>query len=861
MSRRKGARQSGRSRAGTGAASASATTPWRPIILAGGLIVLATVATYYDSFDGPFVYDDEYAIVENPTIRQLWSIRQVFSPPCDGETVGGRPLLNLSFAVNYALGGLKVWGYHVTNLLIHTAAALLLFGILRRTFLMPALRDRFGQAAAPLALACAPIWALHPLQTESVTYIVQRAESLAGLCYLLTLYCVIRGAERQGVRNLRRGPLATSPARSPLSLWEREILGVRPLLWYTAAVVACLLGMATKEVMVTAPLVVLLYDRMFLSGSLAEALRRRWRLYLGLAATWALLACLLLSTRLIVRQAEMGAPDAFSYARSQPGIIAHYLRLSLWPQPLRFDYDWPVANTLGEILPGALIVGTLAAATVWGLLARKAWGFLGAWFLLILAPTSSILPLGQMAFEHRMYLPLAAVVVLAVAGGYTLWDRWLLRLAGLGGQSPFSPATLLGGIGLLGANKGIVPVAKKGTVPRSVLVVRWAVPAVVWVAVVLALGCATAARNRDYQSVLSLYQDTLNKGPTNAVAQYNVGTALDALGHTGEAMKHYVRALQLKPNYAEAHNNLGFALAGLGRTNEAIEHYQKALQLKPDYARAYSNWSIALVKLGRTQEAIERWQQALRLKPEDAASHNDLGNALTTVGKTEEAIAHYREALRLRPDIAEFHNSLAAALIVTGRIGEAVESCQCAVRLKPGYAEAHYNLGTSLSRAGRTGEAIEHFQEAVRLKPNFSLARSSLARVLAHVGRIGDSIEQYRQLLQQTPNSVDALCELAWLLATHEPVQGGDPVQAIRLAERARELADQENPRCLDTLAVAYAGNGQFSDAVAAAQRAGQLAESAGLAALAAQIQARLELYRAGRPYRESPRSAAQPDR
>ena len=759
-----------------------------------GLIALAGVAAYYNSFAGTFVHDDRGAIVENQTIRQLWPIWRALSPPCNGETVTGRPLLNLTFAVNYAMGGLNVWGYHATNLLIHIAAALLLFGILRRTFLTPLLRDRFGQAATLLALASALLWTIHPLQTESVTYIVQRAESLGGFFYLLTLYCAVRGA-------------ASSKAG----------------FWYGAAVLACLLGMATKEVLVTAPLIVFLYDRTFLAGSFREAWRRRWGLYTGLAATWILLAYLVISTRVFFRPPEPDVPDLWSYARSQPGVILHYLRSSFWPCPLYFDCDWLVAGSLKEILPGAIVVAVLLTATAWGLKKRKAWGFVGAWFFLILAPTSSIVPLHDLAYVHRMYLSLAAVLVLAEVGGYALWNKVFPRRV--------APS------------------------PRA-LVLRWAVPAVLWAAILLAFAYATVVRNSDYQSPVIVWQDLVMNRPNSPRAHYDLGVALADLGRTAEAITHYQQAVRLEPDSAEAHNNLGLALSNMGESAESIEHYQKALQLKPTYAKAYSNWSIALLNLGRTQEAIERWQQALQLNPNDAASHNDLGNALATVGKTEDAIAHYREALRLRSEVAEFHNSLAAALIVTGQIDEAVEHCRCAVRLKPGYAEAHYNLGTSLSRAGRIGEAIEHFQEAVRLMPNFSLARSSLARVLAHAGRSRESIEQYRQLLQQTPDSVDALCELAWLLASRGSAQGSDPVQAIQLAQRACELSPQGNARCPDALATAYAAAGRFSDAVTTAERAIQLAEAAGQTALAKNIQSRLELYRAGRPFRQALRSS-----
>jgi len=777
----------------------SALPVWCSTVLIAGLIALAVIFAYCNSFAVPFVYDDLGAVVANRTMRQLWPLWGPLCPPAEGFTVSGRPLLNLSFAMNYALGGLNVWGYHVTNLLIHTAAAWLLFGILRRTFLLPALPRRFGRAATWLALAAALLWALHPLQTESVTYVSQRAESLMGLFYLLTLYCVIRGAG--GARSAGVSPAQADAGETPALPVHCEKGDYPPSrrryarLWCAAAVLACLLGMATKEVMVTAPLMVLLYDRTFLAGSFGEALRRRRALYAGLAATWVLLAYLVHSTGLIGRQDKLGAPGIFSYALSQPGVILRYLRLSLWPSPLCLDYTWPVAGSLGKILPGLIVIAALLAATVWGLLRRPAWGFLGAWFFLILAPSSSILPLEQLAFEHRMYLSLAAVVVLAAAGGYLLRERLLTRTTGERGQSPFSPETVLGGIGLLAAKKGTVPVLA---------------------VVVLALACATFARNSDYQSPLSIWQDTVRKSPHSWLA----------------------------------HNNLGLALRGLGKTAEAIEQYRQALELHPGFAEAHINLGFALAELGKTDEAVAQYDQTLRLKPNPDA-HNALGAILADSGKTQEAIEHYRQALRLYPDFAEAHNNLTNVLMIVGQTNEAVEHGSEAVRLRPDFAEAHNNLANALTIAGRTSEAIEHYQQAVRLKPHITPSRYNLACLLAAAGRTSEAAAHYRRLLQQEPNSFSALCGLAWLLATRDPAQGGDPAEALRLAERARELDGQGSPRGLDTLAAAYADAGRYSDAVVAAQRAGELARSAGLTALAQQIQSRLELYRAGRPYRE----------
>jgi protein O-mannosyl-transferase len=575
--------------------------PWRnarwAIWLAAGLIVLATIVVYSNSFTGPLILDDLDSISDNPTIRRLWPIGPVLSPPPNGETVSGRPLLNLSLAINYAVGGTAVRGYHATNLAIHVLAALLLFGIVRRTLLLPAMHQRWGPASTSLALAVALIWAVHPLQTESVTYIVQRAESLAALFYLLTLYCVVRGA-RSG----------------------------KSVAWYAAAVLSCLLGMATKEVMVSAPVVVLLYDRTFLAGSFAEAWRRRWGVYAGLAATWGLLAYLVVSTGLVVRPTEFGGPGRWSYAFSQPGVVLHYLRLSVWPHPLCLDYAWPVARTLGGKLPALLVVGLLFAATVWGLVRRSPLGFLGAWFFLILAPSSSIMPLNQLAFEHRMYLPLAAVAATVVLSGSATWWPW-------GRRQPHRHPWLEICGGLLVATACVV------------------------------LGWLTYGRNIDYQEEVSIWEQTVAHAPNSANAQNSLGVALGGRRQIGEAIAHFQKALEIRPDFAGPHYNLGYALAGRGQIDEASAHYQKALEIDPNYARAYNNlaWIRATHPDPKFRDgalAVKLARRAAELTPDSPDILDTLAAAYAEAGRFPDAVQTAHKALELaaqqdKPVLAE----------------------------------------------------------------------------------------------------------------------------------------------------------------------------------------------------------------
>ena len=734
------------------------TCRW-PLLLAATLIVLAGLAAYSNSFSGPFIYDDESAILNNSTIRQLWPVGPVLSPPSHGETVSGRPVLNLSFAINYAIHGVNVWGYHAANLAIHILNGLLLLGILRRTFQLSTLNPRFNHAALGLAFVIALLWTVHPLQTEAVTYMVQRGESQASLFYLLTLYSVIRGSQ-----------------------------STRAIFWYVLAVMACLLGVATKEVVCTAPLVVLFYDRTFLSKAFLMSLRQRWRLYVSFATSWALTIGVLWSKEHAEFFRHVGDINAWSYLRSQPGVILHYLRLSLWPHPLCFGYEWPVAKTIASILPPMLAVGFLMAMTARGVLRRTAAGFLGGWLFLILAPSSSIIPLDQLAFEHRMYLPSAAVVTLVVAAGY------------LAGQELMRRGWYSMRMGLAGA---------------TVLVVLAA----------LVLGLLTFRRNEVYQSALSIWQDTVTKAPHNPYA----------------------------------HNNLGIALANSGRFPEAIRHYQEAVRLDPRCPSSHYNWGNALCALGRDQEAVEHYQDALRIAPDHAMTHNILANALFNLGRLEEAAEHHQESLRLQPGTAEFHINQAKTLAVMGRTSEAMSQAEQAVRIKPGLASAHFTLANTLVAARRVPEAIQEYHEALRIDANFAPARLSLSSCLAQTGRIREAIDEGHKAVRLMPDQPRGLQFVAWLMATHEAAEGGDPNLAVELADRALRLTGRQDIACLDTLAAAYASAGRFDDAMATANEARRLAESLGQNTLAQEIHMRLQLYRDRKPYREPAGTASKP--
>jgi tetratricopeptide (TPR) repeat protein len=647
--------------------------------VATALVALTTLIAYHNSLDGPFVFDDVPSIVENSTIRQLST--SLLPPNETGVTVNGRPVVNFSLAVNYAFGGLDPRGYHVVNLVIHTLSALLLFGVVRQTLLFTPLRN----AAVPLALAVAGIWAVHPLQTAAVTYIVQRSEALLGFFYLLTLYAFLRGTHCDLLSDSAPGAETGKGRSMP-----------RGGRWLIVSVAGCALGMATKEVMVSAPLIVLLHDRTFVAGSFREAWRRRWKYYTALGATWFLLAGLMLGTGARGGTAGFGLGVAWwDYALKQCEGVVHYLRLAFWPRPLVFDYGGMVLlKSAAEVWPQALLLAALVIGTGFALWRatptpnqkRLSLGFLGAWLFAILAPTSSVVPLADTMFEHRMYLPLAPIATVVVLGIYRALGR------------------------------------------RS-----WAV----FAALTFGLGAMTVQRNADYRSELALWRDTVAKRPDNVRAHYTLGSVLFANGQVNEAIAEYETALKLKPDSAPAHNNLANALLRTGRVAQALPHYEAALRVAPRSVETHNNLGNALVQLGRTREARAHYEVALQFDRNSADAHNNLGNVLAQTGELAEAAAHFETALRLRPDLADAHANLGNVLAQTGRPADALPHYEAALRLRPDFVDAHYNFALTLAELRRWSEAIIHYEAVLKLRSDHGPARDNLARAQAAVDVFG----------------------------------------------------------------------------------------------------------------------------
>jgi protein O-mannosyl-transferase len=761
---------------------------WFPAVV----LLLFGILAYANSFRGQYQFDDFVSIVSNPNIRHLGPIGRVIEAPRD-QPIAGRPTVAISLALNYAVSGLRVWSYHAFNLLIHLLAGLTLFALVRHTLRLPRIPDSIRARSSALALCIGLIWTIHPLQTESVTYISERAEAMGGLFFLLTILASVRFI-RSGSR---RGRVA----------------------WFTAATTASAVGMATKEIVATAPVMLLLYDRIFLARTFREIFRARWRLYAALGCTWGILIALM-------SQAPRGGTTGFELPdltplqqiRTQPGVILHYLRLAFWPHPLVLDYGWPVAHNPLAIAVTGIVVLTLLALIVIALFKCPPVGFLGLWFFVILAPTSSFVPVQPICFEHRMYLPLAAVVTLTITGGFAWGPRLLAR-------------------------RHADPVRRRGA-GRAIAIATLA-------PIVLLLGWRTVLRNHDYADEVVFCRKDAVARPENAHAHRNLGLALVHNGRYEEAIPSFRRAIELQPVNATAHCNLAGALASLGRTEEAEEQYAEAIRQRPSYPEALYNLGLIEMGRGNLVDAERNLREALRINPGVVEAYTALGNLEIARKRSPEAIELFRQAVRLRPDHGEAQSGLARALLLDGRADQALATAQEGVRLNPSSALSHKVLGDVLLSQEQPGFALREYASAVALDPADADSRWLLGRLLAAAGRESEAVSQYRALLRLRPDHDGALNALAWILATSRDAGIRNGAEALELATRACAATGNEDPFFLDTQAAAYAETGRFPEAIATMERAIALLATANHAPdLGAEFRARLDIYRRHQPVR-----------
>ncbi|MCC7202831.1 MAG: tetratricopeptide repeat protein [Nitrospirae bacterium] len=604
-------------------------------------IALSAVLIYSNTLSSPFHFDDNFEIIEYQKIREL----SKFS-----DLEGVRFIGTLSFALNYYFGGLNVTGYHLVNIVIHIINGILVWWLITLTFRSPGMGGGSGslqQSGGFIALIAALLFVAHPVQTQAVTYIVQRYTSLATLFYLLSVALFAKWR----LQSLEPGS---------------RFRGI----YYVFSILAAVLAMRTKEISITLPFIILLYEFFFFGN--------RWKrpfFLIPFLLTLSIIPLVFINLDTdkpigdIVGEVRDAAQETESISRgdylmTQFRVIVTYIRLLVLPVRQNLDYDYPVLHSFaapGVFLSFMFLLAIFGLA-VWlfirsrkgrnGYLLLSSFGIF--WFFITLSVESGVIPIRDVIFEHRLYLPFA------------------------GASSAFCSAMIYG-----------IDYWRRQSGSRVSLRIAVLILAVV---TVLPLSVASYQRNRVWKDHVTLWRDVVSKSPLKARTHSNLAYASFNQGLAEEAVREYRTAIRLKPGIASVHNNLALVYYSQGRIDEAIEEYKTALRLKPEVALSHLNLGLAYSAKGDTARAIEEFTTAINLNPGLAWAHFNLGLAWLRKGHPDKAQEEFRTTIRLKPDSAEAYNNIGIIYANQGRIDDAIAEFRTALSVKPGFAEAENNL-------------------------------------------------------------------------------------------------------------------------------------------------------------------------
>jgi tetratricopeptide (TPR) repeat protein len=626
------------------------------------LPALAAVAAYADVASFGYVFDDQNALVEHEALHRGDWWHGAFGAY---TSLANRPLACLTFAWELAAGR-AAGDLHVVNLALHAGNAVLLGFVLRRLLATPNLRECVPASLAPsLATVVACVWAVHPLTVDAVAYLTQRSMLLLGLFTLLAAAALLQSHR-----------------------------AARPRTWQAATVAALALAMASKEEGAALPILFVLAERAFVFSSWREVWAR-WRFHAALFCAWSvLLLCVWLGPRNpTVGYATVPPATAIEWLLTQAPIVVHYLASALWPSDLRGVYDFAIVRNVASVVVPGLVVAALLAATALGWRRRPWLGFAGAWFFLLLAPTSSLFPIvTEPCADRRMYLPLVAVLVLLGAGA----ARLAVRIA------PRAPRTALLGLGLLAA-----------------MLAGWRTREV-------------AAGYRDDEAFwrrAATENELQNDSHLAGRILSEHGKRLFADGKPGAARIALERAMRCEaPGRAERLNHANL-VAAEGRTDEAERLLRGILRDYPDYPAAMGNLANLLLPRGELDEAERLLARAVELGPRQPVLHNSLGIVRFQRGDAAGAVPHLRAALQLQPDYVEAARNLGTALLSAGDPAAAIAAWQPLLPTLPKDPLLRVQLAAAHDALGEVAAARTLVDEALQLDPGHPAARALQQRL------------------------------------------------------------------------------------------------------------------------------------
>ena len=656
------------------------------------LLFIATLLAYWQVTGHEFVrYDDDVYITENSHVKAGLTPESIRWSLTATDSGNWHPLTWLSHMLDVQLFGMNAGRHHLTNLLLHIANSLLLFLVLKRM-----------TGASWQSFLVAALFALHPLNVESVTWVSERKNVLSTFFWILTM--------------------------GSYALYVERPNAVR----YIPVFLLLMLGLAAKPMLVTLPFALLLLDYWPLGrlkiGPPFPFIDKQQRsiafhLLLEKAPLFALIAASSFVTFLVEQSAGSVVPLGRHplNARIANAVVSYvvYIEKMFWPSHLAVLYPHPGKLPMWQVAGACLLLLIISLLAIRVVIRHPYFAVGWLWYIGTLVPVIGLVQVGYQALADRYaYVPLIGLFMIIAWGFYEIVKKWHRR--------------------------------------QLVLIVTA-------IALCSVLMTATWVQVRYWANSITLFEHALEHTDNSSVMHCSLGVALADQERRTEAIRHYSEALRIDPNYVKAHNNMGIALKNEGRTDEAIYHYSEALRINPYSAEAHYNLGNALADKGRLDEAIDHFSRALQIDPDDAEAHNNLGNALCHQGRLDEAVDHFSRLLQIEPDNAEAHNNLGNALTHLGRLDEAIHHYFKSLHINPGYAEVHNNLGIALAKAGRTAEAIDHYIKALHSNPNYAEAHINLGVELDNQGRIDEAIDHFQKALSLKPEFIEAMYHLAKL--------------------------------------------------------------------------------------------------
>jgi protein O-mannosyl-transferase len=829
------------------------------------LLVLATAAVYWPVLRHGFInLDDSDYVSGNPPVTAglTWQgVKWAFTSTHAGNW---HPATWLSHMLDCQLYHLRPAGHHLTNLLLHTANVLLLFGLLKR------LTGALWRSALVAAL-----FALHPLHVESVAWVAERKDVLSGFFFLLTLWAYVQYVKAKGLRLKAEGGVSSqwsvasgsgaaatgndgprTTDHGLLTKHQASRFTFHVSTFYLLSLTFFALGLMSKPMLVTLPFVLLLLDYWPLRRLQLSTLNSQLSTVFEKLPFFALSAVSCVVT-FVVQQASGAtqAPPPLD-ARLANALVAcaRYLGKTLWPANLAVFYpytpfdlgSWQVvgAGLLLAAVTASLLAyalkegrrmndqsrkGLPSASSLQSLACPLAMGWL--WFVGMLVPAIGLVQVGLQAMADRYtYLPHIGLFIAVTWGAVAAAERRRGRASAPASPEPTEARRSLG---------------SRGRSPSLALACGLAV------LVLTACGLLTARQVSYWQNNTMLFGHAAAVTSGNYRAYAIIGSQLGGEGRLTEGIEWCRKSLDIAPGYAEAHNTLGAIYARQGKNDEALAEYETAAQEDPAYLDAREALANLLLRQRRFAEAEGWCREALRLAPQKLPVMYSLATALHQQGKLDEAAGWYRRILAVDPALSTPHRFLGNILAAQGKPEAAIAEWRLALKVRPADGDTRTVLGVVLLEQGQLDEAAAQLSEAARLQATNALANSQLALIHEQRHETRAAIECFRRALQAQPDWPETLNNLAWILAANPEASLRNGTEAVQLAERACKLTGYKEPLMVGTLAAAYAEAGRFEDAVKTAEKARDLAAAAGLKAVAEKNSQLLELYRAAKPYRD----------